>query len=496
MFLGAWNPQMVYLNGIKVGYVKNGKTIAFPTHVKQNTILVTDQFGVAFPDKYTFEAEAGQSVTVRFKRKFSGGNVSQPAATSTTNPAVVKTADNSASTPGVLHIRFNIDAVDSGVYGMACYKIVFAHAPVSALYGCVVSMGDSNATLGGQENVCVIGLAGAEGKLKEIMQALKDNPEFKSVCANNPLVLNGPPEPLVGDGVFTEDGSQLKTWAKAAFDSVEKTKVNKGDIISATEKLPLQHEQVEETVEKQTTFDESSLFQAARNSQNEQERRTAIIALQDQSLLHEIVINASAESKNIGLDTLVALKKINDYNMLNDIAKRANDWSIRAHVCRWLEDMEILTEVSKNDSHELVREAANSRIIILGERKPIDSVPSFESLFFQIGLFARGETTDGMHDPYSYKSMSQCDQFVLYGKDAAQVIKSYLMACAAGKEQYGWWQNSSLLVECIALSAGTSEADRLMLHAWLFQLVNVQSNIHEYDTNVRRYAQIELDAIS
>ena len=252
---------------------------------------------------------------------------------------------------------------------------------------------------------------------------------------------------------------------------------------------------VEEGTAKQTTqFDENSLFETARNSQNDQERRKAIIAIKNQSLLHEIVIKAGDKNFNIGLDTLVALRKVNDSDMRKSIAKKAKDWGMRARACMWLDDIEVLTEISKNDSNDSVREASKSRIRILGERKPIDSVPSFESLFLQIGLFARGETADGMC-PYSYKSISIRDQFVAYGKDAAQVIKSYLMTCAAGREQYGWWNNCSPLVECITLSAGSSEADTLMLETWLIQLVNVQSNIAEYDRYVRRFAQIELDAI-
>ena len=247
---------------------------------------------------------------------------------------------------------------------------------------------------------------------------------------------------------------------------------------------------------KQTTQnDEYALLQTAKTSPNSQERRAAIIALKNQDLLYEVVVNAGGGNDNIGLDTLVALRKVNDPNLLRNIAKKAKDWSMRVRACVWLDDIEILTEISKNDSSDLVREASSSRIRILGERKPVDSIPSFESLFLQIGLFARGETADGMC-PYAYKSMNIRNQFVAYGKDAAQVIKSYLMTCAAGREQLGWWQNSSLLVECIALSAGNSEADRLMLKNWLTQLVNAQSNIYEYDKDVRRYAQIELDAIS
>ena len=126
----------------------------------------------------------------------------------------------------VLHIRFNIAAVGDGSYGKACYQFVFTHAPVHALNGCEVSMGDSNATLAGRENVCIIGLTGPDGQLRSIMKLLTENSAFQSVCANNPLVLNGQAEPLVGDGIYTEDGNQLKMWAKAAFESVKNNNKN------------------------------------------------------------------------------------------------------------------------------------------------------------------------------------------------------------------------------------------------------------------------------
>ncbi|MDR0796980.1 MAG: DUF805 domain-containing protein [Tannerella sp.] len=69
-FVGSMMPQMVYLNGIKIGIAKNGKTLTFPTHVKQNTVFVTDQYGTAFPGHYSFEAQPGGLVSMRFDRKF------------------------------------------------------------------------------------------------------------------------------------------------------------------------------------------------------------------------------------------------------------------------------------------------------------------------------------------------------------------------------------------------------------------------------------------
>lgn len=69
-FVGAAVPQTVYLNGIRIAVAKNGKTIAFPTNVRYNTLFVTDQYGTAFKCAYRFEAQPGGSVLVRFNRKF------------------------------------------------------------------------------------------------------------------------------------------------------------------------------------------------------------------------------------------------------------------------------------------------------------------------------------------------------------------------------------------------------------------------------------------
>jgi hypothetical protein len=126
-----------------------------------------------------------------------------------------------------LYVRFDIDAVkkkfDTGVYGAACYKTVFRNVPANLLQGCYVSMGDSNATLSGREYVCIIGLSAPEKQLQSIRKELSRNSEFSSVCASNPLALAFVErEPLVSDGVYTAEGGQLKSWAKVAFDSLQK----------------------------------------------------------------------------------------------------------------------------------------------------------------------------------------------------------------------------------------------------------------------------------
>ena len=62
--------QQVYLNGVKIGNVKNGEDLAFQTFTKHNTVFATDQAGIAFPGSFEFEAEPGGTVDIQFKRKF------------------------------------------------------------------------------------------------------------------------------------------------------------------------------------------------------------------------------------------------------------------------------------------------------------------------------------------------------------------------------------------------------------------------------------------
>ena len=68
--VGAAVAQIVYLNGVNCGPVKNGKTIMLQTGNRWNTLFVTDQYGAAFPSVYRFEAVPGGAVEVKFNRKF------------------------------------------------------------------------------------------------------------------------------------------------------------------------------------------------------------------------------------------------------------------------------------------------------------------------------------------------------------------------------------------------------------------------------------------
>ena len=69
-FVGMAVSQQVYLNGVKVGNLKNGATLTFNTFTKENTVFVTDQYGVAFKGDYKFTAVPGGKEEIKFNRKF------------------------------------------------------------------------------------------------------------------------------------------------------------------------------------------------------------------------------------------------------------------------------------------------------------------------------------------------------------------------------------------------------------------------------------------
>ena len=69
-FVGAAVAQIVYLNGVNCGPVKNGKTLTLQTSNRWNAMFVTDQYGAAFPKAYRFEAVPGGTVEVKFRRQF------------------------------------------------------------------------------------------------------------------------------------------------------------------------------------------------------------------------------------------------------------------------------------------------------------------------------------------------------------------------------------------------------------------------------------------
>ena len=69
-FVGMAVLQQVFLNGVKVGNVKNNQELSFQTYTKHNVVFVTDHSGVAFADTCTFTAESGGRKALKFNRKF------------------------------------------------------------------------------------------------------------------------------------------------------------------------------------------------------------------------------------------------------------------------------------------------------------------------------------------------------------------------------------------------------------------------------------------
>jgi hypothetical protein len=69
-FVGALIGQYVFLNGIRIDILKNGKALSFQTNVKHNILYCTDHLGAVFQDYRCFEAEPGGSESFSFNRKF------------------------------------------------------------------------------------------------------------------------------------------------------------------------------------------------------------------------------------------------------------------------------------------------------------------------------------------------------------------------------------------------------------------------------------------
>ena len=69
-FVGAAVGQFAYLNGIRMGILKNGNTMTFETNVKHNLLYFTDLSGTVFKDYKHFDAEAGGNRNFNFNRKF------------------------------------------------------------------------------------------------------------------------------------------------------------------------------------------------------------------------------------------------------------------------------------------------------------------------------------------------------------------------------------------------------------------------------------------
>lgn len=98
--IGAAVPQILYLNGVKLGAVKNGVSLSFSTSSRYNVLFVTDHHGVAFKSEYRFEAQPGGSVATRFKLGF------HDAPAVSVSPVATETPRAQISMPDTPPVRF------------------------------------------------------------------------------------------------------------------------------------------------------------------------------------------------------------------------------------------------------------------------------------------------------------------------------------------------------------------------------------------------------
>jgi hypothetical protein len=66
--IGGIMNQFVYLNGKKIGPIKNRERITFATERKRNLVFVTDHLGRSLDTRF-FDVSAGEQIELRFKRK-------------------------------------------------------------------------------------------------------------------------------------------------------------------------------------------------------------------------------------------------------------------------------------------------------------------------------------------------------------------------------------------------------------------------------------------
>jgi hypothetical protein len=122
-------------------------------------------------------------------------------------------------------VLFDIDGLDSGLYGYAAYKIFFGAIDTRKLAGCVLSDGDTNATLRGQANQYCIRVEGSANSIDAVKVALAEL-DAKGLLPAGSRFMGEPlinAEPLVqsafialnGDLVNCTTGWVMEAWKKA-----------------------------------------------------------------------------------------------------------------------------------------------------------------------------------------------------------------------------------------------------------------------------------------
>ena len=83
-----------------------------------------------------------------------------------------------------LGMRFDVNRIDSGSYGIACWTIFWQAVDPVTLNGSVLYEGDTTASMTGRENVfCIAVQHEEESVLRAVKSALTNDPKFTAVCA-------------------------------------------------------------------------------------------------------------------------------------------------------------------------------------------------------------------------------------------------------------------------------------------------------------------------
>ena len=111
-----------------------------------------------------------------------------------------------------LGVRFDIDKVDAGGYGVACWAVVWSAVKPQALAGALLWEGDTRASMEGRENVYCIAIQSADERaLAAAREALLRSASFNLVCAN-PMLVDAAScrgEPLVNVGRIDQLGQLI-----------------------------------------------------------------------------------------------------------------------------------------------------------------------------------------------------------------------------------------------------------------------------------------------
>lgn len=142
-----------------------------------------------------------------------------------------------------LGIRFNINDVGSGFYGIECWKVFWRAVDIQKLSGVLLFDGDTDATLCGREYVyCIAVQSNQQTVLDGIRASLEKNIEYGNIAASPKFVYDDyvVVEPLVFSGTIDSEGniSGVKSLPHIALDAIKKEQQRSVQISKPTEPSP------------------------------------------------------------------------------------------------------------------------------------------------------------------------------------------------------------------------------------------------------------------